>query len=111
MTAASAITHHAELAMGDLYRLVRQIPPGKVASYGWLGRQLGLSARLVGRYLHHNPDPTQTPCHRVVHADGTLADGYAFGGRSVQRQLLVKEGVLFVKERVTRSAFLDGTQH
>jgi len=110
MTVVSTTPHHSELAMGDLYRLVRQIPPGKVASYGWLGKQLGLSPRLVGRYLHHNPDSTLTPCHRVIHADGTLAGGYAFGGRSVQRQLLVKEGVQFVKERVVRSAFMDSAK-
>ena len=89
----------------DLYRLVQQIPRGKVTSYGALGKALGMPPRLVGRFLHQNPDPSVTPCHRVVRADGTLAGGYAFGGLGVQREKLVAEGVVFVKNRVARSSF------
>ncbi|MBP7875558.1 MGMT family protein [Candidatus Woesebacteria bacterium] len=85
-----------------LYSLVRQIPRGSVVSYGWLGSALGISPRLVGRYLHQNPDSSTTPCHRVVRADGSLASGYAFGGLSVQRQLLEQEGVIFTKNRVAK---------
>lgn len=96
------------LIQGDLYRLVQRIPRGRVTSYGWLGKQLGISPRLVGHYLHLNPDTSVTPCHRVVHADGTLASGYAFGGLRIQRQLLEKEGVIFVKNRAERSQFVDG---
>jgi len=102
----SNVSAEISLSQGDLYRLVQQIPPGKVASYGWLGQQLGLSPRLVGRYLHVNPDASITPCHRVVRADGSLASGYAFGGLSVQRQLLEREGVQFAKNRVPRSVFV-----
>ena len=38
------------------------------------------------------------PCHRVVFRDGSLADGFAFGGREVQKALLVSEGVGFSDE-------------
>ena len=89
-----------------LYSLVQLIPKGKVASYGQLGRELGISPRLVGRYLHQNPDNDLTPCHRVVRSDGTLADGYAFGGLTVQRQLLEQEGVVFVEDQITKACFL-----
>lgn len=91
-----------------LYRLVRQIPRGKVTSYGELGRILSISPRLVGRHLHNNPDDSLTPCHRVVKSDGSLATGYAFGGLTVQRQLLEQEGVIFTKNRVDRSCFFNG---
>lgn len=94
------------MAQGDLYRLVQKIPRGKVASYGWLGKSLGISPRLVGRYLHQNPDSDRTPCHRVTKSDGSLASGFAFGGLSVQRQLLEREGVVFAKNRVDRSFFV-----
>lgn len=90
----------------QLYRLVRNVPAGKVTSYGDLGAALGISPRLVGRYLHQNPDSDLTPCHRVVHRDGTLAGGYAFGGLSVQRQLLENEGVIFHNDKVLPECFL-----
>ena len=95
------------LSQGDLYRLVQTIPRGKVTSYGWLGQALGISPRLVGRFLHQNPDSSLTPCHRVVRSDGSLASGYAFGGLDVQRQLLEQEGVRFVKNRVVKTDFVS----
>lgn len=101
------ISPNSSTAQSDLYQLVRAIPCGRVASYGWLGAQLGISPRLVGRYLHQNPNSGETPCHRVVRADGSLASGYAFGGLMAQRQLLEKEGVQFVKDRVVPSAFVQ----
>lgn len=94
------------MTQGDLYSLVQKIPRGKVASYGWLGKSLGVSPRLVGRYLHQNPDSDRTPCHRVVKSDGLLASGYAFGGLQLQRQLLEREGVVFTKNRVGTSSFV-----
>ncbi len=91
----------------DLYQLVQQIPRGKVTSYGALGKALGMPPRLVGRYLHQNPDPSVTPCHRVVRADGSLASGYAFGGLGVQQAKLIGEGVEFRKNRVARHCFVE----
>ena len=83
----------------EFYRVVRTIPPGKVATYGQVARLAGhpRSARFVGFALHANPEPgqgsTATPCHRVVFKDGSLCAGYAFGGPGVQRSLLESEGV------------------
>jgi methylated-DNA-protein-cysteine methyltransferase related protein len=89
-----------------LFELVKKIKPGFVTSYKVLGLTLGVHPRVVGRLLHTNTNASEVPCHRVVHADGSLAGGYAFGGLTVQRQLLEAEGVEFEKDRVKPQCFL-----
>ena len=61
------------------YDLVRQIPPGKVSTYGAVAEALGdpIAARAVGRMMNQNPDPDTMPCYKIVHADGRLG---GFGG-------------------------------
>ena len=78
-----------------VYEAIRLIPRGKVATYGDIARMIGSprAARQVGWALHSNPRPGVNPCHRVVFADGSLTDGFAFGGRDFQRAMLEKEGV------------------
>lgn len=80
-----------------VYRVVEQIPEGRVATYGQVAKLAGAprSARYVGYALHANPRPGVVPCHRVVFRDGSLASGFAFGGPGVQRALLEDEGVTF----------------
>ncbi len=79
----------------SIYNAVRDIPRGKVATYGQIAEIVGNRhlARAVGTALHHNPDPDTIPCHRVVNREGRLAEKYVFGGSDVQRQLLASEGV------------------
>lgn len=83
-----------------VYETVIQIPQGMVATYGQIARLAGgpRHARYVGFALHANPRPGEIPCHRVVFADGRLAEGFAFGGAEVQRQLLEEEGVVFLDD-------------
>ncbi len=78
-----------------VYILVRQIPEGKVATYGQIACAAGSprAARQVGYALHVNPEPYEIPCHRVVNRFGGLAPAFAFGGQEVQAQLLKAEGV------------------
>ncbi len=84
-----------------VYKAVQKIPRGKVSTYGQISKYLGISnPRVVGFALHANPDPDNTPCHRVVNKKGELASSYAFGGLDVQRQLLEQEGVEFENSRV-----------
>ena len=85
-----------------VYEFVRNIPRGKVATYGQIALYLGNRnfARVVGNILHSNPDPEHIPCHRVVNAQGRLSRAYAFGGIEAQRRLLVSEGVVFKNEQV-----------
>ena len=82
-----------------LYALVRQVPAGKVTTYGQLALQLGIprGARAVGTCLSRCDDPT-VPCHRVVDRNGgtkAAFDDYAPG---TQRALLEAEGVLFLPD-------------
>ena len=83
-----------------VYEIVRQIPRGKVATYGMIASILGnvRLSRAVGYALHVNPDNSTIPCHRVVFRDGALSEGYAFGGKEVQRKMLSDEGVTFGKD-------------
>ena len=83
-----------------VYSAVRHIPRGCVSTYGDIARKAGnpRNARFVGFALHVNPEPIYTPCHRVVFADGRLADAFAFGGADTQRQLLEDEGVIFLDD-------------
>ena len=73
-----------------VYEVVKQIPKGKVATYGQIARLCGnpRMARQVGWALHVNPEPYITPCHRVVNRNGRLAAAFAFGGENVQTTLL-----------------------
>ena len=86
----------------NVYEFVRNIPRGKVATYGQIALYLGNRnfARAVGNILHGNPDPEHIPCHRVVNAQGQLSQSYAFGGIEAQRHLLESEGVVFKNEQV-----------
>ncbi len=81
-------------------QMVNNIPKGKVATYGQIARLSFTGPRVVGKYLHQNTSPNTTPCHRVVHADGSLAPSYAFGGEEKQMQLLKIEGVAFKNSKV-----------
>lgn len=83
-----------------VYEVVRQIPAGRVASYGQVARMVGRprNARFVGYALHVNPEPGVIPCHRVVFKDGSLAPRFAFGGEDEQRRLLEAEDVGFLPD-------------
>ncbi|MBO4400048.1 MAG: methylated-DNA--[protein]-cysteine S-methyltransferase [Lachnospiraceae bacterium] len=78
-----------------IYEAVKQIPYGRVATYGQIAELAGdrKMARAVGNALHKNPDPENIPCFRVVNAQGRLAEAFVFGGVNVQERLLREEGV------------------
>ncbi len=71
--------------------VVRAIPAGRVASYGLVALVAGRpgAARAVGRVMHDCDDP-RVPCHRVVHADGSLVPHF-----TAQRARLRRERVVF----------------
>ena len=79
-----------------VYAVVREIPRGRVASYGLVAMLSGRpgAARAVGNVMLESDDAS-VPCHRVVHADGSLARSFAR-----QRERLRREGVRFVGARV-----------
>ncbi|WP_282709834.1 MGMT family protein [Lancefieldella sp. Marseille-Q7238] len=84
-----------------VFALVRQIPEGRVTTYGQVARMIGepRKARYVGFAVHQSPGVAGgVPCHRVVFKDGSLAPGFAFGGPDAQRTLLENEGVTFLPD-------------
>lgn len=117
-----------------VYKVVEQIPKGKVATYGQIALLTGnpRMSKFVGFALHSNPYPGAgefleanaqnrskllknnrrdqiseinekynrrvVPCHRVVNRLGEVSDSFAFGGKDVQKNLLMSEGVKFNKD-------------
>jgi len=79
-----------------VYECLRQIPKGRVVTYGQIAAYLGdgKMARAVGNILHDNPDGVRYPCYRVVNNKGKLSNNYAFGGIERQKQLLEKDGIV-----------------
>lgn len=75
-----------------VYDIVREIPLGKVTTYGMIAFLLGYPrhSRMVGQALHHAPDYLNIPCHRVVNCQGRLTPGW-----TDQKQLLFNEGIHF----------------
>jgi len=89
-----------------VYSLVKQIPKGKVTTYGAIGKNLGMSPRVVGLALHLNPYEGEVPCHRVVNREGRIAPAFAFGGAGIQKERLKKEGVRFVDDTHVVASFI-----
>ena len=75
------------------YAIVRQIPEGKVSTYGAIGNYLGSakSARMAGWAL--NKCPNDVPAHRVVNRNGFLTGKIHFQGINLMQQILENEGV------------------
>ncbi len=88
------------MSWDPVYRLVKQIPRGRVLSYGALARALRLSggARSAGRAMAATPSGKGIPWHRVVGSGGKLLirEPYA----SLQKKLLESEGVKILESRV-----------
>lgn len=78
----------------ELRRLLRQIPRGRVATYGDLAEALGSrqAARWVGEYLAHHPHDADCNCHRVVRVTGE-AGLYVTGDPREKLARLASEGV------------------
>ena len=81
-----------------VWALTRQIPPGRVATYGQLARWAGNPrlSRAVGYAMHSAP--ADVPCHRVVNRLGELSPAFSPMGRESHRLLLEMEGVAFLPD-------------
>ena len=75
------------------YYLVRQIPAGRVSTYGAVADALGNKryARAVGKYMNKNPNADTMPCFKIVKSDGSLG-GFGLGIDDKIRRLR-KDGV------------------
>ena len=80
----------------NVYDVVRQIPEGRVTSYGAIANYLGtkLSARMVGWAMNgaHGVVP-RLPAHRVVNRNGMLSGKAHFGTPTKMEELLLKEKI------------------
>src|SRR3977135_3041530 len=80
----------------QVYEVVRQIPRGRVTSYGAIAACLGtkLSARMVGWAMNgaHHVKP-KVPAHRVVNRNGTLSGKHHFKPAGSMEKLLRNEGI------------------
>lgn len=85
-----------------VYEVVRQIPYGRVTSYGAIARYLGTgrSARIVGWAMNNAHDLEDVPAHRVVNRNGLLTGKHHFAGTNLMQQLLENEGVVVVQDQI-----------
>ena len=87
----------------DVYDVVRQVPRGRVTSFGAIATYLGtkLSARMVGWAMNaaHSATPT-VPAHRVVNRNGMLSGKAHFATPTLMEELLKKEKVSVKDDKV-----------
>lgn len=87
-----------------VYKVVREIPAGRVTSYGAIANYLGMpsSARVVGWAMNNAHGDISIPAHRVVNRNGLLTGKHHFEGSNLMAQLLMSEGIT-----VQKSAIVD----
>ena len=90
-----------------IYQVVREIPAGRVTSYGAIAAYLGMKggARMVGWAMNASHTIADIPAHRVVNRNGVLTGKNFFGGDRMQ-ELLASEGI-----RVQDYQILDFKSH
>lgn len=82
-----------------VWQAIDTIPAGKTVTYKELAIMIGHpnAARAVANACAQNPNPIQTPCHRVIRSDGALGGYSGPGGISQKKYLLEKEKNQFSK--------------
>jgi methylated-DNA-protein-cysteine methyltransferase-like protein len=85
-----------------VYVIVRQIPYGKVTSYGAIAKALGAarSARMVGWAMNASHHLEDVPAHRVVNRKGLLSGKHHFEGTNLMQQLLESEGIQVIDNQI-----------
>lgn len=79
-----------------VYRIVRQIPAGRVMTYGQIAEMLGegYTARTIG-YVMHAADTENVPWQRVINSQGGCSTGKMTIPVNMQQKMLEDEGVVF----------------
>ncbi len=85
-----------------VYVVARQIPYGKVTSYGAIAKALGTarSARMVGWAMNASHNLEDVPAHRVVNRQGLLTGKMHFDGTNLMQQLLENEGIIVIDNQI-----------
>lgn len=87
----------------QVYAVVRQIPKGRVTSYGAIALYLGSrgSSRMVGWAMNHaHKADSSIPAHRVVNRNGILTGKHHFGSSNMMQQLLENENIQVINDQV-----------
>lgn len=96
----------------NIFDLVKEIPHGRVTSYGAIAKYLGAarSSRLVGWAMNSShTQPEKIPAHRVVNRNGLLTGKMHFKTPNEMQDLLEKEGISVVNDQIQdfKSVFWD----
>ncbi|MBB1150662.1 MGMT family protein [Myroides sp. DF42-4-2] len=85
-----------------VYAVVREIPEGRVTTYGAIAKAIGAprSARMVGYAMNASHFDDSVPAHRVVNRLGMLSGKHHFDGTNLMQQLLESEGVVVLDNQV-----------
>ncbi len=85
-----------------VYAVVREIPEGRVTTYGAIAKAIGAprSARVVGYAMNASHFDDSVPAHRVVNRLGMLSGKHHFDGTNLMQQLLESEGVIIKDNQV-----------
>ena len=85
-----------------VYAVVKQIPYGKVTSYGAIAKVLGTarSSRMVGWAMNAAHGLEDVPAHRVVNRKGLLTGKHHFDGTNLMQQLLESEGIIVIDNQI-----------
>ncbi len=91
-----------------VYKVVRQVPEGKVTTYSAVARYLNnpRGSRAVGWAMRQCPYPnSDVPCHRVIKADGSVGK-YGGEGALKKASLLKKEGIQIKRGKIDLARYL-----
>jgi methylated-DNA-protein-cysteine methyltransferase-like protein len=85
-----------------VYEVVKQIPYGKVTSYGAIAKHIGTagSARMVGWAMNASHNLPDVPAHRVVNRKGLLTGKHHFEGTNLMQQLLESEDITVIDNQI-----------
>lgn len=85
-----------------VYLVVKQIPAGRVSSYGAIARYIGAprSSRTVGYAMNASHNDPDVPAQRVVNRLGLLTGKHHFPGTNLMQQLLESEGLEIIDDQV-----------
>jgi methylated-DNA-protein-cysteine methyltransferase-like protein len=93
--------NHEEHWTEAVYDIVRQIPRGKVTTYGFIGKIVGTSPRVVGWAMNQSHNQAKkVPAHRVVNRKGLLTGSMHFETPTRMQELLEKEGVKIKENQI-----------
>ena len=86
----------------EVWKVVSEIPPGHVLTYGEVARLSGLpkAARRVSQALRRAPGDMKLPWHRVINSQGKISFPENSNGWQRQKDMLETEGVVFLNGKV-----------